>query len=219
MIELYNIDCMKYMKTMQNNSVDLTLTDIPYDEVNRKSNGLRNFDKEQADILTFDLSEFLNEVYRVTKNNILIFCGRKQFSKIYEFFADKDGTTRPVVWEKTNPSPINGQYVYLNGMELAVWFKKSTSKVFNAFCKNTVFKYPNGSSKVHPTEKNHALIKELIQDNSNEGDIVFDPCFGGGTHLLIAYQLGRKVIGCEMCSNFFEIAKERLENINILDEW
>lgn len=40
-----NIDCIRYMKDMQDNSVDLTITDIPYDSVNRKSNGLRNLDK------------------------------------------------------------------------------------------------------------------------------------------------------------------------------
>lgn len=64
----FNTDCMKLMKEMKANSVDLTLTDIPYDGVNRKSNGLRNLDKGKADVLTFDLNLFLNEIYRVTKN-------------------------------------------------------------------------------------------------------------------------------------------------------
>lgn len=63
-------DCITEMRKMQDNSVDFTLTDIPYDGVNRKSNGLRNLDKEKADILTFDLSTFLPEILRVTKNNI-----------------------------------------------------------------------------------------------------------------------------------------------------
>ena len=35
-------------------------------------------------------------------------------------------------------------------------------------------------------KKNHGLLKELILDNSNEGDIVFDPCCGSGSHLLVA---------------------------------
>lgn len=53
---------------------DLTLTDIPYGEANRSSNGLRNLDKEDADILTFNLQDFLKEIYEVTKkynHNIL----------------------------------------------------------------------------------------------------------------------------------------------------
>lgn len=48
---------------------------------------------------------------------------------------------------------MNGKYIYLSGIEMAVWFKKQGAKVFNAHCKNSVFKYPNGKSKLHPTEK------------------------------------------------------------------
>ena len=204
-------DCMMLMQLLPNNSVDFTLTDIPYDEVNRKSNGLRNLDKDKADILTFNLYDFLDGVYRVTKNSICIFCGREQFSVIYNFFAQKKGTVRPIVWEKSNPSPMNGQYIYLSGVEFAVWFKKSGSNVFNAHCKNTVFKYPNGRSKLHPTEKNHDLLKEIILDNSNEGDIVFDPCLGSGTTAICSVELNRHYIGFELDPQYYDIACKRLD--------
>lgn len=212
-VELYNVDCIKHMAEMGNNSVDFTLTDIPYNEVNRKSNGLRNLNKENADILTFDLDEFCEAVYRVTKNSICIFCGREQFSTIYKFFANKKGTVRPIVWQKANPSPMNGQYIYLSGIELGVWFKKSGAKTFNAHCKNTVFKYPNGRSKLHPTEKNHELLKELILDNSKVGDIVFDPCMGSGSHILVALQNGRSGIGIELNKDYFDAAEKRIKTI------
>ena len=186
---IHNDDCMNYMKTMLDECVDLTLTDIPYGEVNRDSNGLRTLNKEAADVMTFDIQEFLTEVYRVTKGTIIIFCGKEQLSEIHKFFSDKQkrnkGTVRQLIWQKTNPSPMNGQYVYLSGIENAVWFKKRGA-TFNAHCKNTVFRYACGRSKLHPTEKNHDLLKELILDNSNEGDIVFDPCAGSGSHLLVA---------------------------------
>jgi len=74
MIDLRQGDCLLEMKGMLNNSVDFILTDIPYNVVSRQSNGLRNLDKENADILTFDLKKFLDEVYRITKNSICIFC-------------------------------------------------------------------------------------------------------------------------------------------------
>ena len=210
MNEIINIDCMNYMKNMDDVSVDFTLTDIPYNAVNRKSNGLRNLDKFKADILTFDLIDFLEHIYRITKNSIVIFCGKEQFSQIYDFFANKKGTVRPIVWQKSNPSPMNGQYVYLSGVELAVWFKHSRATTFNAHCKNTVFKFPNGKSKYHPTEKNHQLLKELILDNTNENDIVFDPCAGSGSHLLVAKQLNRQYLGCELDSHYFNIANQRI---------
>ena len=209
--KLINSDCIKVMKSMLPESVMFTLTDIPYDAVNRVSNGLRNLDKEEADIITFDLNEFLEEVYRITSNSIVIFCGKEQFSNIYEYFASKKGTVRPIIWEKSNPSPMNGQYIYLSGVELAVWFKKSGAKTFNAHCKNTVFKYPNGRSKLHPTEKNHELLKQLILDNSNEDDLVFDPCMGSGSHLLVAKNLNRKYLGVELSEKYFNIAKKRIE--------
>lgn len=185
-------DCLPIMKDMQENSVDFTLTDIPYEKVNRDSNGLRNLDKGTANDQTFNLFPFLEEVYRVTKNSVCIFCGKEQFSYIYEFFAKQKGTTRPVIWQKSNPSPMNGEFVYLSGCELAVWFKKRGAKVFNARCKNTVFKHPNGSSKLFPCEKNHELLAELITDNTNVGDTVFDPCAGSGSHLLMALRGGAK---------------------------
>lgn len=207
---IFNNDCMEVMPTFPDNSVDFTLTDIPYNEVNRDSNGLRNLDKGGADVLTFDLSQFLNEVYRITRNSICIFCGKEQFSTIYGFFAQKKGTVRPIVWQKSNPSPMNGQYIYLSGVEFGVWFKKSGAKVFNAHCKNSVFKYPNGSSKYHPTEKNHELLKDLISDNTNENDLIFDPCMGSGSTGVVALENGRNFVGIELDENYYNITQSRL---------
>ena len=121
----------------------------------------------------------------------------------------KQGTVRQLIWEKTNPSPMNGQFIYLSGIENAIWFRKSKG-TFNAHCKNVVFKHPSGRSKLHPTEKNHKLLEELILDNTNEGDIIFDPCSGSGSHLLVAKNNNRKFIGVELNKEYFEISKERL---------
>ena len=204
-----NDNCMDYMKIMPDECVNLTLTDIPYDGVNRDSNGLRKLDKGDADIITFDLDKFLDEVYRVTSGTIIIFCGQGQLSEIFKFFLDKQkknkGTVRQLVWRKTNPSPMNGQHIYLSGIENAIWFKKKGA-TFNAHCKNTVFDFPCGRSKLHPTEKNHNLLKELILDNSNEQDIVFDPCAGSGSHLLVAKENNRHYLGVELNKEYFKIA-------------
>ena len=210
---IYNADCMEFMGGVTDNFFNITLTDIPYGEVNRESNGLRTLDKEDADVMTFDLQEFLTELYRITNGTIIIFCGKEQLSEIHKFFSDKQkknkGTVRQLIWKKTNPSPMNGQHIYLSGIENAVWFKKRGG-TFNARCKNTVFEYPCGRSKLHPTEKNHDLLKEIILDNSNEGDIVFDPCAGSGSHCLVAKELNRQFVGVELNNTYYEIAKERL---------
>ena len=63
-LKLYNDNCMNVLKTLENDSVHMTLTDIPYDEVNRSSGGLRNLDKSHADIITFPLDEFIDSLLR-----------------------------------------------------------------------------------------------------------------------------------------------------------
>ena len=122
------------------------------------------------------------------------------------------GTVRQLIWEKSNPSPMNGQHIYLSGVENAIWFKKRGG-TFNAHCKNTVFKYPIGRSKLHPTEKNHLLLQELILDNSNENDLILDPCMGSGSTGVVALQNNRNFLGIELNQNYFEIAKNRLEEL------
>ena len=211
---IFNADCMEIMSSIKQGGVfDVTLTDIPYDMVNRADNGLRNLNKDKADIITFDLDSFLDEIYRLTSGSIIIFCGVNQVSQIYNYFADKQnnkqGTTRQLIWKKTNPSPMNGQHIYLSGIENAIWFKKRGA-TFNAHCKNTVFEFPSGRSKIHPTEKNHELIKDLILDNSNEGDIIFDPCAGSLAHCLVAKENGRRYVGCELNKEYFDSGIERL---------
>ena len=209
---LFNKNCMELLPLIGGGTIDLTLTDIPYDSVNRSSNGLRNLDKGNADILTFDLQNFLDELYRVTKGTIIIFCGMNQVSDIFNYFdkyaKDHKGTVRQLIWKKTNPSPMNGDYIYLSGVENAVWFKKKGG-VFNAHCKSNVFEYPCGRSKNHPTEKQHDLLKDLILDNSNENQVIFDPCCGSGSHCLVAKENNRLFLGCELTTEYFNVAKNR----------
>ena len=66
---------------------------------------------------------------------------------------------------------------------------------------------------MHPTEKNHGLLKELILDNTNENDIVFDCCMGSGSHLVVALENNRRALGIELDENYFNIAKERIEKL------
>ena len=215
-IKLLQGDCMELMNNIPNESIDLVLTDIPYNVVNREDNGLRKLDKENADVLTFDLTNFLEQLYDKAKSTIIIFCGKEQVSLIHSYFNDKQkkgkGTVRQLIWEKSNPSPMNGQHIYLSGVENAIWFKKRGG-TFNAHCKNTVFKYPIGRSKLHPTEKNHLLLQELILDNSNENDLILDPCMGSGSTGVVALQNNRNFLGIELNQNYFEIAKNRLEGL------
>lgn len=193
----------------------LLLTDIPYEEVNRNDNGLRNLNKEKADEKTFEISTFLEHIYE-SADIFIIFCGNEQYSQIYKYFSSKQkqkkGTVRQIIWAKSNPSPMNGEYIYLSGTENAVWFKKSGTGKMNNKCKKNYFIHSTGSSKFHPTEKNHKLLEELILDNTIENDLIVDTCMGSGSTGIVAIKNKRKFIGIELDEKYFEIAKKRIES-------
>lgn len=108
---LYLGDCLKLMREIPDNSVDLICTDIPYNETDkREEGGLRKIHNGGADNAIFNLDDWLNEVWRICKGSFYIFCGFGQISQIHNFFLNHDTTTRLIVWEKTNPSPINGDF-------------------------------------------------------------------------------------------------------------
>lgn len=207
--QVYRMDAIKLLKSIDDNFVDLFLTDIPYEKVNKKSNGLRKIDKEKANKKTFELKNFLSEADRVTKGSGYIFCGKEQASEIFEFFDLKGYTTRMMIWEKTNPSPMNCKHVWMSGIEVFIYFKKKRA-VFNEFYKNSVIKSPNGSSKVHPTQKPLKLFEYLIKVSSNKGDIVCDPCVGSGTTAVASAKMKRNFIAGDIDEKFCEISKNRI---------
>lgn len=208
-IDLRLGDCLEVMGTLVPASVDLVLTDIPYGEVNRKDGGLRKLDKGAADILTFELAPFLSELDRVCSGSAYVFCGIEQVSDIRAQFVRMGWTTRLGIWEKTNPSPMNGQHLWLSGVECCVFARKKGA-TFNAHCKNSVWRFPNGSSKVHPTQKPLALFQYLLETSSAEGQTVFDPCMGSGTTGVAAARTGRRFIGIERDPGYFAIATKRI---------
>jgi len=208
--ELRNADCLSAMGEIPYKSIDLVLTDIPYGQVSRKSNGLRVLDKKEADIVGFEISDLMRQIVRVVRGTVYIFCGWGQLSEIQGYLSDNKFSTRVVVWRKTNPSPMNGDKIWLSGVELAV-YGKLPKATFNEHCKNTVFEYPVGRNKIHPTQKNIDLFMRLIKASSNENDIVLDPFMGSGTTAVACEKLNRRWIGHEKNKEYFNAAKKRIK--------
>ena len=63
------------------------------------------------------------------------------------------------------------------------------------------------------------LMRALVRDYSRPGDLVCDPCAGGGTTLLAAVQTGRRAIGSEMDQNTHAKATKRLQNAQVTVDW
>jgi len=83
--------------------------------------------------------------------------------------------------------------------------------------KQTITNYPRGiikfsqdSNSLHPTQKPIALMEYLVKTYTNQGDTVLDNCMGSGTTGVACKNLGRKFIGIEQDTNYFEIAKKRI---------
>lgn len=202
-------DCLEVMKSIPDGSVDLALTDIPYGVINRESNGLRSLDKGKADDETFNLADLIEELVRVCSGSVYIFCSTEQVSEIRSTLITHGLTTRLGIWEKSNPSPMNGQHVWLSSVETCV-FGKKRGAVFNEHCKGTVWRHPVPRGKLHPTMKPLVLMERLIQASSNEGQVVIDPCMGSGTTGIACANTQRRFIGIELDTNYFEIAKKRI---------
>jgi len=211
---LYHGDCLEVMPTLADDSVDLVLTDIPYGVVNRASAGLRNLDKGVADVLEFDMARMLSEVVRLVSGSVYIFCGTEQVSEIRGALVAASMSTRLGIWHKTNPSPMNGQHIWLSGIECCVFAKKRGS-VFNEHCRSPVWRHATARGKLHPTMKPLSLMVELIEASSDSGMVVLDPFMGSGTTGVACANLGRKFIGIELDEDYFNIAAKRIKTAHV----
>jgi site-specific DNA-methyltransferase (adenine-specific) len=204
---LYHGDCMDILTILD--KVDAVITDPPYGEVNRKNSGLRNLDRGVADIADFNLSE-LASLLAKHGSSVYVWCGIEQISELRSAMVNLGMSTRLCIWEKTNPSPMNGQHLWLSSIETCV-FGKEAGATFNEHCVSPVFRLPTEPKEYHPTAKPIPLMERLIRASTNEGMTVIDPFMGSGTTGVAAIQMGRKFIGIESEKKYFDIACKRIE--------
>ena len=200
---IFNVDCIDFMKNNKF-TCDHVITDIPYDVVSRETGGIRIFDKKNADILTFDLDLFCSLIKQKVSKNILIFCSSEQVSDLTRHL-ETDFNVKLGIWEKTNPSPVNGQHFWLSGLECCVVASKG-----DIDDKDLIWTTPVGRSKEHPTEKPQKLLDIIIKTFTKSGDTIYDPCSGSGSHLISAKNNNRDFIGNELDPNYFQLISSRL---------
>ena len=231
-INLFNGDCLEVMKGIPDGSVDLILTDPPYN-ISRDSCFLRGknpakkgdvflikHDFGEWDRKPLDLNSLFNEFNRVLKRGgtLLIFYDiwkLQDLKAAAENFKFKQ--PRVCCWVKNNPVPLNSDKNYLsNACEYFVTFVKLGKGVFNSKYDNGLYKYPicHGKERTeHPTQKPLTLISELLLKHSNKNDVILDMFMGSGTTGVACKNLNRKFCGIEIDETYFNIAKERIENI------
>lgn len=206
---LYHGDCIELMKSMPDKMCNMVLTDIPYGLPRYQSSKRFRVDRGNANIANFDLPLLATELIRLVRESIYVFCGKTQISGLCDAMSNAGMTTRLIIWEKTNPCPMNGKSLWLSGIEACVYgrFSKAT---FNGCCKNTVLRYPLQAGIYHPTQKPIALMEELVLTSSNSEDVIFDPFMGCGTTGIVCVKHMRNFIGIEKEKEWFDVATKRI---------
>jgi site-specific DNA-methyltransferase (adenine-specific) len=227
MLSLYNDDYLSCINKIDNNSVGLILTDIPYNI--SKKNGFGGYDKKNNRNRTgIDFGEWdkgfdetgLSNLIPLVKNggSILIFCSFEQIGTIIEVFSDLELKDK-IIWEKTNPFVRNRDRRYISNIEICLWFVKPGDKwVFNRYdetYEGCVLRYPSesggGYTRYHPTQKNLKLIEYILAIHSNENDTILDPFMGSGTTGVACVNSNRNFIGIEINEEYYNISKSRIE--------
>lgn len=231
-------NCVETMSNLKDNSVDLIVTDPPYNLGNFMRNRATNLKKMRNnffgdagwDDLEFQdwiehMDSFFEQSQRILKKggSIIMFMSLIKVETIIKL-AEKNKfyykTTG--VWHKTNPMPRNMNLHFINSIEGWIYFTSVTRT--GTFNNNGIAIHDYIESSVtpknekiyggHPTQKPEKVIQHFVELLSNPGEVVMDPFMGSGTTGVVAKKLGRDFIGIELQEDYFDISLKRISDVS-----
>jgi len=193
MIEMLNMDCMDYMAGLPDNAFDLAIVDPPYGiDINSECMGGRKTitpDKSKTWDLCIPTKEYFDELFRVSKNQI-IWGGNYFPLPPSRYFA---------IWDK-------GETMY--GRDFAeaeyAWVRSGGTRI----CKEG----PNQKERIHPTQKPVALYKWLLSRYAKPGDRILDTHGGSGSICIACHDLGFDLTWMELDEDYYKAACKRYKN-------
>ena len=236
--KIYCMDCLDGLKKIPDNSVDLIVTDPPYNigDTNKRTKvGDKIVSNNEAwghwdnyDLEEFDnfFINYLKQCYRILKDGGTIYCFSARedngfFTRKAVEIGFKYLNTLAII--KDNPLPHFTKTNWRSAFELCFYAcKGNKTKTFNFINQQRMvnkFHYLIGKKDSgckregiisHPTEKPLNFFKLLVEVNSNKDDTVFDGFMGSGTTAVACKQLGRNFIGFEINDEYIKIANKRL---------
>ena len=220
-IKLYCDDCLNIMKQIENESIDLIVTDPPY-LIKYKTNRRKNKDHDFcSEILNDDnkqlIIDYIRECYRILKNNTAMYmfcnCDKVDFFK-QELENAGFKIKNMIIWVKNNHTAGDLKAQFGKQYEIIFLVNKGR-KCFNGKRITDVWMFDRiyGKKQLHQNQKPVDLLKQCILKHSDENDIVFDGFMGSGSTGIACIETNRKFIGVELDKKYFEIAKERIENL------
>ena len=236
-ISLINSDCLTALKDIPTQSVDLILTDPPYNlglfMQNRDTNlkkmrdnffGAADWDNLDYESWKASLEIFFEQSARIIKTGgaMIVFMAIIKVESViaiaekYGFYYKTTG-----IWHKLNPMPRNMNLHFVNSTESWIYFtyKKRTGTfnndgaVIHDFVETSLTMGNEKKHGKHPTQKPIQLMKHFVELLSNKDDVVLDLFMGSGSSGVASKLLGRKFIGIEINPTYFEIAKKRIEEV------
>lgn len=236
MIDLRQGDCLEVMKNMPDKSIDMILCDLPYGTTACKWDVVIPFDKlwEQYNRIIKDngaivlfgsepfssklrLSNIDNYKYdwiwdKVKPNGHLVAKYRPmQRAENISVFGKGKLNYYPLMIDRDKPKKSK-EY---SRTEIIGGVSNSKEKTINKKYPQNILIYSNASqkNKLHPTQKPVELLEYLIKTYTNEGETVLDNCMGSGSTGVACVNTNRNFIGIELDEKYFNIAKERINNI------
>lgn len=223
--ELWQGDCLEYMRTLEDESINLIVTDPPYPTTSRGHAGnsggmLQKEINKRGKVFehnNIDCTEYVPEFYRVLKDgsHCYVMTNHINLIKMLNVFTDCGfHFIKSLIWNKGNK--IMGQY-YMSQFEYILFFRKGYGKKINNCGTADILSVPNKKTKdengknIHDTEKPVELMKILIENSTQKGDIVLDPFVGVGATALACIESERNYIGIELDEGYFNIAKQRID--------
>ena len=224
--ENINGDCFDILPKIESNSINLILTDPPFN-ISRKSNYHKHSNNIKFNKISIDFGYWDKDIdfdilfehyYRVLKpgGTLILFYDIWKCNIIKEIASKyKFKQHRICQWVKSNPVPINSKKNYLsNGIEFFFSFIKDKNPIFNSQYDNGVYTFPicHGKERTeHPTQKPLSLIRELILKHTNENDIVLDTFSGSATTSIACIETKRNYISIEKDETYYNVSYKRLK--------
>ena len=235
---LYQGDSFAWLESLDDSSVDLVFADPPY---NIKKADWDNFESQEK-YIEWSI-KWITQASRVLKpSGSLYVCGFSEILADLKHPASKYFKhCRWLIWHYKNKANLGSEWG--RSHESIIHFRKSDASKLNIDDVRTPYgahtlKYPShpqaetsaygkGVKKErdnwtpHPTQKPEELLRKFVLASSNECDLVIDPFSGSGTTAVVAEQLGRRWMACDLDPQYNQWAIERLEGVRRMtkDAW
>lgn len=230
--KVYLMDYLDFFKKIDTNSVDLIITDPPYDFISKNPKGGGFIRKEKKIYvnnvnnsfgMSFNPEKFLKESKRVLKKmNMYIFTNKNLLKNYLDFIKENNYSFEVLLWLKPNPVPINNNH-YLIDKEYIIFIREKGSFFNSTLGYENYFTYEVvsiGGKRIynHPSVKPEKLIRKFLLVSSNENDLVLDCFLGSGTTTVVAKKYKRNFIGCDNNKEYVKMARKRLQQ-NVLSNY